>query len=370
MPSSSQYGVLHHFTQKLYEALVREGAACRLLSGDDRVLAPWNNPPDLTLGFNGALQMEDGSFFCDLIKVPHVACLVDPPYRFLNLTKSPFIIIACDDREGCRLLKQRHFERTDFMAHAVESDLKAGIEKIYDMVFLGTCIDAEGRQKKWGKEFAPEILLLMKEVCDKALKDVDASFMSLLAEKLDPSEHQKVFEEVEMYIKGMDRLRLLGAFPERKIDVFGGNDGKTGWKKLLKQHSNVVVHPAVSFEDSLKIMQQSRIVLNSSIKNKLGAHERIFSAMASGAVVVTNDNSLMREYFKVGKEILLFTSQNLEEVRQSVNELLGDESKRKRVADGGRKRVMQGHTWDHRAKQLLTDIAPLLKEIKKKTSVP
>ena len=359
MPSSSQYGVLHHFTEKLYEALVRQGAYCRLLSGDDRILVSWNSPPDLTIGFNGALTMEDGSFFPDLIKVPHVACLVDPPYRFLNLTKSPYIIIACDDKDGCGLLEERHFERTVFMPHAVEPEVKVGTERIYDMVFLGTCIDAEGRRKEWKKLFNSEICLLMQEVAERTLADDRTSFIPMLLGELDPEKYRKVFEEVELYIKGKDRLRILEGFPEQRIDVFGGADGKVEWKKLLKRQSNIVVHPVISFVDSLKIMQQSKIVLNSSIKNKQGAHERIFTAAASGAVVVTNDNPLLREYFKVGKEILLFGP----EVNHEVAELLNDESKRSCIAEAGRKRVLQGHTWDHRVRKLMQDIAPLLKNI-------
>jgi spore maturation protein CgeB len=356
MPSSSQYGVLHHFTKKLYEALQRQGAVCRLLSGDDMVLVPWKSLPDLTIGFNGSLQMEDGRFFPDLIKVPHVACLVDPPYRFLSLAESPHMIIACDDLEGCRLLKNRHFDRTVFMPHAVERDLKAGVERVYDIVFIGTCIDTEGRRKEWKKRFAPEICLLMQETAERTLADDSTSFIPILADRLDPAEHREVFEAVEMYIKGKDRLRVLEAFPDMRIDVFGADDGKAGWKKLLKRQSNIVVHPAVSFEESLKIMQQSRIVLNSSIKNKLGGHERIFAAAACGAVVVTNDNPWMREHFEAGKEILFYGPGVADEVAG----LLADESKRGRIAEAGRKKVMQGHTWDHRAKQLLLDIAPML----------
>ena len=42
MPSTSQYEVLHHFARKLYEAFVRQGAICRLLSGDERIYATLN----------------------------------------------------------------------------------------------------------------------------------------------------------------------------------------------------------------------------------------------------------------------------------------------------------------------------------------
>lgn len=365
MPSTSQYEVLHHFARKLYEAFVRTGASCRLLSGDERIYAALRSPPDFTIGFNGALKMEDGRLFCDHIKVPHVACLVDPPFRFLELTDSPYVIIACDDRIGCSLLKNRHFHRSVFMPHAVEKELASNLnaKRIYDLVLLGTCIDSGKRRKQWKRQFGVKVSGIMANAAEVALTEDEVSFISVLEEELDPGENQDVYEAVEMYIKGMDRLRLLQAFPERVIHVFGSSVDRGGWKKLLGSRSNMIVHPPVSYDQALEVMKQSKIVLNSSIKNKLGAHERIFTAAACGAVVVTNDNPLMREYFKAGKEILLYNGKKFEQLNLDVKELLDDEDKCRRMSMAGRERVLQGHTWDHRVKRLLQEITPMLRSI-------
>ena len=69
------------------------------------------------------------------------------------------------------------------------------------------------------------------------------------------------------------------------------------WKKYFEKQSNIIVHDAVPYAESLEIMKQSKIVLNSSIKNKFGAHERIFAGLASGALVLTNENIYLKEYF-------------------------------------------------------------------------
>ncbi len=68
MPPRSQYGVLHHFTRKLSEALGRAGVEASLLE------AQYDNPkpfldkifsdrPDCTLSFNGLLPDREGRFF-------------------------------------------------------------------------------------------------------------------------------------------------------------------------------------------------------------------------------------------------------------------------------------------------------------------
>lgn len=366
MPSSSQYKVLHHFSQKLHEAFVRTGAQCRLLSGDERLYATLNSPPDFTIGFNGAIKMEDESLFCDHIQVPHISCLVDPPFRFLELTRSPYVIITCDDQVGCQLLKRQGFDRTVFMPHAVEQELSFydDQDRPYEITFLGTFIDAEKRRQEWKKKFSTAIRKVMEEAADVALSDDITSFISVLENQLDPREQQHAFEEVEIYIKGVDRQQLLEAFSEYPVHVFGGSVDQSSWRRRLKSHANIIVHPAVSYEQSLEIMKKSKVVLNSSIKNKLGGHERIFTASACGAVVVTNDNPWMQKYFEAGKDIQLFKRGQLDQVRSFVYEVLLDEKKRKKIAELGRNHIMQSHTWDHRVAHLLKDIFPILKRMK------
>lgn len=355
MPTTSQYHVLHHFARKLYEAFVRAGMKCRLLEGDDRILSTMRSKPDFTIGFNGALKMEDNSLFCDYVKVPHVACLVDPPYRFLNITKSPYVSITCDDQLCCRMLEEMDFDRTFFMPHAVEKDLAPDrkAKRVYDVALLATCIDFEGRRKKWRKEYPKAIFELMEEAVEVTLSDDDTSFITVLRQKLSPWEYQKIYEEVELYIKGKDRFDLIKAIKGHQVHVFGGSVDNIGWGELLKRQKNVVVHQAIDYEQALDIMKRSKVVLNSSIKNKLGAHERIFSASACGAVVATNDNAFIRKNFKHGKEMLLFKCGGYEVLDGEINELLKDGDRWAEVAFAGRKKVMKHHTWDNRVADLL-----------------
>src|SRR5262249_10865415 len=86
-PNISQYGVLHHFTIKMNEALQRSGVRSRILEAQKDNPKPFlselfNEIPDCTLSFNGLLPDKEGRFFCDLVKIPHVACTIDSPNAF------------------------------------------------------------------------------------------------------------------------------------------------------------------------------------------------------------------------------------------------------------------------------------------------
>jgi spore maturation protein CgeB len=375
-PSTSLYSVLHYFSDKLHEALCRGGIESRILHGEDRYKVVESNPPDFTICFNGAATLEDDRFLCDYVQVPHVSWLVDPFFRFYNLMNSSQMIIACDDRVSCSTMQGLGFRRSLFLPHAVERDLDydSSKERIYDVVMLATYIDSEALRKKWKRRFPKKILTAMDETIENVLANPNVSFIQTLMQALYPFWqgdknrlfdlfNQEIFSEVELYLKGKDRLDLIHALKDdHTIHLFGGSfNSERGWENCFDQKKQVVVHSALSYIEALEVMKQSKIVLNSCIKNVYGAHERIFAALACGAVSVTNDNPFMKEHFLSGKEIILYNRSDFAKTSKAVAELLSDEEKRRQMAARGRSTVMAEHTWDNRVAVLLEAISPFLK---------
>ena len=110
MPPFSQYGVLGHMTKDIHEAFKRQGVNSRLLVAEHDNPKPFldaifDDSPDCTLSFNGLLPTPTGLFFCDMIKIPHVACLVDSPNQFMELIKSPRTVITCPDKNAVEFFK-------------------------------------------------------------------------------------------------------------------------------------------------------------------------------------------------------------------------------------------------------------------------
>jgi glycosyltransferase involved in cell wall biosynthesis len=389
MPPTSQYGVLHHFTKKLCEALIRSGVTCRLLQAERNNPKPFlteifQDPPDCTLSFNGLLPDDEGRFFCDMIQIPHVACLVDSPNQFFSLIKSPFTIITCVDRFSCEFYRGMNFQNVLFMPHGVEKNLSVPHEgeRTYDVVMLSSCIDYNAQRQEWAKKYSKELCDVMDEAAEITFADQETPYVQAFVQALDrhvnagsgidPQQIDfiNILDDLETYIRGYDRVQLVKGIKDAKVDIFGSGDTAQGWKKYLGSGAkNVVLHDPVPYEHALTIMKDSKIILNSCPWIKNGTHERILAGLACGALVLTNENIFMREHFRDGESIAFYRHKQWDRVNEQINSYLNDESKRQAVAHKGREAVMKGHTWDHRAAALLKELPVLLKRIPKQSNV-
>lgn len=381
MPPRSLYQVLHYFTKNLSDALTRCGVRCRILEAErdkpqqfiDTLL---EDPPQCTLSFNGLLPDEEGRFFCDLIRIPHVACLVDAPHHFLALTKSPYSIITSVDRFGCEFFQGMNFQNVLFMPHAVDKKLiqepAKNEKRDIDVLLLASFIDYESIREKWQKELPQPIAKAMEYAAELTLKERNTPYIHALVQALDVATKQhgvdvrtldfiSLIDQLEDYINGKDRVELVKAITDAKIKIYGAGSHK--WESELKNKSNVTLHEPIDYLEALQLMRRSKIVLNSCPSIRGGAHERIFAGIASGAAVVTNETLYMMENFKQNKDILFYQYTKRDSINSLINEYLSDESKRQALVHASQETVKKGHTWDHRAADLLNKLEPILPNI-------
>lgn len=382
MPPLSNYGVLHHFTEKMHEAMLRAGVKSRLLEAKRHDPGPFlqalfDDQPQCTLSFNGLLPDNQDRFFCDLVGIPHVACLVDSPNSFLSLTRSPLTIITCVDRASVNFFNETGFQNVLFMPHAIDSSLSPDptSKREYNVVMLSSCIDYEGNRSSWKKKYPVSLCKAMEEAAENALNDINRPYYQSFVDALDKQvqlqsgidpekiDMVEVLYEIEMYIRGKDRVELVRSIKDAKVDIFGSSDDRAGWKKYVGDKRNVVIHDPVPFKQALAIMKHSKIVLNSCPWISYGGHERIFAGLACEALVITNENPFLKEEFKDGESIVFYQHGRWDKANHRVNEYLENVAKRNSVAKKGREIVMNRHTWDHRASLLLKEIPGMLNRI-------
>lgn len=375
----SGYGVLPQFTRGLYAALQRQGVECRLLGNGqgatpDLVPQIVRDPPDCTLSFNGLLPDGEGRFFCDQIQVPHVACLVDSPNQFLSLVQSPLNLITCVDQAHVQFFSELHKPPTLFLPHAVERDFTGDLDaaRPYEVVFFGTCLDYEERRELWHKKYSPALARALDDAADIALGDQVTSYLEaftravhdrvLAGDQVDLNglDMSELFDHLEVYIRGRDRVQLLRAITEVPVYVFGTKSGARGWDYYLADAGkNIHVQERVSYEDALALMQQSRVVINSCPTLKQGAHERIHAGFMAGAAVFTSENEYLMDQF-TGRELLTYTHDDYSSVNDTLCRVLENDDQRKELVVKGRDVVRQHHTWDHRAETLITYLTEVL----------
>lgn len=374
------YESKRHFTQKLADALRRQNIETMIIDMEEKSLKADTGKkiqdfhPDLTCSFNSILPISQGKYLWDIIKIPHLSILVDPALYSAHLATSPYSLMSCVDLFDLELLETSGVKSAFFWPHAIEKDLEEQHQKerIYDVVFLGSCYDHDTLRRQWRGDHDEEYNKMMDNAIELTLGDnktclVEALLIALNQSSLKPANNDflRMFSYLDHYTRGRDRIELIQSIKNVPVHIFGtlSNDigiETMGWGHYVGRQANVTIHPAVTYQESLEILKQSKICLNSMPFFKNGTHERIFASLACGAVPLTSDNLFMQEHFKPNEELLLYQSGNWDAVEPAIVDLIHNESKRKAVAAAGCQKVLKEHTWDTRVTQLLEALAQKL----------
>jgi spore maturation protein CgeB len=263
-----------------------------------------------------------------------------------------------------------------FMPHGIEKNIsfEANTERNYDVLFPASYIDFEGIAHRWTNKYSPKIRRALHEAAELTLSDQSTSYVQAFVQALgkhvqgehtlDTMDFVALLDDLEMYIRGLDRVRLVQSLRNVRIDIFGAGHTEEIWERHLGKDNNVVLHPPVSFDEVLELMRHSKIVLNSCSWIKDGTHERILASLACGAVALARQTTYLSHHFTSGKNILFYDADDMESVESNVLRLVNDESVRQEIAKSGREIVMHNHTWDQRASVLIKELSPMVEAIR------
>ena len=100
-----------------------------------------------------------------------------------------------------------------------------------------------------------------------------------------------------------------------------------------------------------ELMSRAKIVLCPNNGFVQGAHERILTAMGSGAVALTVPSTYLREHFFHGRHVAFFNEGK--EAMELGQQILHD-SQWQTVGEAGREVVASQHSWFQRGKELVS----------------
>lgn len=363
------HNILNIFAEQIGAALEREGQEVEYFDTEQEGISELSRFVGkhfrAIIGMQSYLfgiKMEDGTFLHDLIKGPKYNFVFDHPVWMKNhLTDVPknFSVITHDINYVKFIDKYYHLPAY-LLPPAGELVLLENLPKKYDISFVGAYGDcwsevlgmhALPREVRFiANHFLLELRKNSHYTAEEALIEVyRKKGQNLLEEELLSS----LWDVRRVYYCGMHYFRhhIIKTLLEAglQVDVFGDT-----WLNCpLRRYPNLVYHPDASFEESIRIWQQSKLSLNVMSWHKGGFTERMANIMLCKTVLVTDDTEYLKGRYTPDEDMIVFRLDELEKLPGKLKQYLEDKEKRDRVSENGWRKACQNETWDSRAKEFL-----------------
>ena len=151
------------------------------------------------------------------------------------------------------------------------------------------------------------------------------------------------------YIKMYRRIKSVGFLVDNGIrpDVFGG-----GWENA-PYADKLNIHGYVTYPESIEVISKAKVLFQDQAEFNDGAHDRVFTAMLNGTVVVSEYSQYLDEEFEDGKDIFLYDWKDGSNQVQIINALLKNEFIRTSVVKNAYEKVNNSHRWINRAQSII-----------------
>ena len=125
-----------------------------------------------------------------------------------------------------------------------------------------------------------------------------------------------------------------------------------GWEDLRDMYPEcITIGSYLNSEECIRRMCNARITLNMMPFFRDGAHERVFNAMLSGSVLVSNKSRYLEENFSEGGDII-FTEKDPCLTAQKVKDVLSDPEKWRFIRENAYSKA-KNCTWEDRMRDLI-----------------
>lgn len=342
---------------------------------------------DAMLDFNSLvpnLETDEGELFLNKIDAPFYNYILDHPLYHNKQLKAGlhrYHVICLDDDHGDYIRRyykhiqsvtvlplcglpfldvhadyhvSRLFQNSRLEPIDTEADSIGQIPKTADLVFTGTYSSANDMYRKllsFDKPLAEEMKRLADMMISQPWMTQEEAVLQLAADenldikKLNVPDRLYAFFLVDMYVKSYYREKVLESVLQtgRRLAVYGGMWDI--WE--TKYQGQLDIHDMVPFKDSPRILAGARISMNVMPWFKSGIHDRVLTAMRSGAVSLTDGSKMLARTFTDEKELLVYDLTKLSMLPEKVEKYLSDDSLLEQVKRQGMDAVQADHTeWE------------------------
>ena len=331
---------------------------------------------DLSIGVNAMgmkVRLNEGDIvntFADL-DTTHISILLDEPFNphcngFAHLGKHH--IITYLDRSDAEYLSRYNLAQDKVKVFMPLGGTMSGLSfdelmirkknSSYNVVVSAGKFSDKQQCPRWADYgAAPQMVKILDEIIEllqtEAINIVGATLKVLASHNLEENVYFKsvgaFFAIILLYIKNWRRQKMLDELLRCgvKVDLFGSDWEEGDFAK------GVTLHGVVPYAEMLQVITEAKIVLNDEACFNDGAHDRVFTSMLNGAVVISEYSDYLAEEFTHGEDFFMFDWQNIGKCLQIIPQLMQEESYRESIAANAYAKAVKRHTWHHRAVRLL-----------------
>ena len=326
-------------------------------------------------GFNGmGANLRSGTTnLWDALGIPFVALCVDHPAHVAErfhgsrpALPERFALTFLDPRhlDACEALGLDGMVRSTALlmpgASAVAEPVDTQNDRTIDVLFTGSVRPRRDHRPQTGVFVLDR---LINDAIDHMLADPSRQAHDSVAAALAgckfrlhrrPLELAHVQRLVDGFVATERRFAFLDSIAAAGVAVTAYG---IGFEPYLDRWNSFQVAGPGTAADTLALCHQARIVLNTNNNFAAGGHERVFTAMAAGAHVVSDSSSFYDQAF--GPErMTCFSWDQVGRVGHDIAALLEDLDRCRGIARAGQAVALAEHSWAIRAARLL-DIAEL-----------
>lgn len=302
-------------------------------------------------------------------KIPYINILMDHPFHYDKpLKHAPKTsVVLCTDRNHVRYLRRyfRNIPHTDFLPHAgveLGHKHKPLAERSIDVLYAGALPvytvgkmipDLDAIPEVDGQEMMGAVLQELVSHPQRTTEEVIEEYVLSVRNDLPPERIKQLVIKMrflDSYATSFFREQAVRILVENGVSVtaYGVGWDQCEWSdNPYLNYGGKVLAPEI-----LPLMNDSKIVLNTLTWFKAGAHDRIFNGMLARAAVMTDDSTYLRQEFTDGKELAMFSLDDIARLPERVFELFGHLGQAQEIADSGYENAKKRHTWKQRAEYI------------------
>ncbi len=306
----------------------------------------------------------------EFFRIPYLNILMDHPFHYEKpLRNAPeTAVVLCTDRNHVKYIRRffRNIHQVDFLPHAgveLHCKHKPIAERGIDVLYAGALPiytvakmipDLSSIREVDGEDMMQSVLSDLVHNPQKTTEQAIEEYVKSKRNDVSDERLQEIIVKmrfVDSYATSFFREQAVRILVESGVQVTAYG---TGWNQCeWSDNPHLTYGGKVLAPQILPLMNDSKIVLNTMTWFKAGSHDRVFNGMLAGAAVVTDDSTYMRREFTDGRELVMFSLQDLATLPERVFDLFGHISHTQEMADCGYHAASERHTWKNRAEYLV-----------------